>query len=198
VATSKQEAQWVLRAQCHDREALELLLRSVQPALHRYLARLVSASSADDVLQEVLIILCRKLTWLEAPELFRPWAYRIASRAAFRHLKKERNWSSQLRDEVVLEEVEAPEPSPSAELLPELLSSDALSPASRAVLALHFQEELSCIRFHYRGARGQRNIGSQRARAGHGNHLRNVHGWSLHLWNHALHLAYDQTSFKGD
>ena len=62
MATSKQEAQWVLRAQCNDREALELLLRGVQPALHRYLFRLVGGSSADDVLQEVLIILCRKLT----------------------------------------------------------------------------------------------------------------------------------------
>jgi RNA polymerase sigma-70 factor (ECF subfamily) len=143
VATSKQEAQWVLRAQCHDREALESLLRSVQPALHRYLTRLVSTSSADDVLQEVLLILCRKLTWLEAPELFRAWAYRIASRAAFRHLKKERRWSGQLHDETVLEEVQAPQPPPSAELMSELLSSDVLSPASRAVLALHFQEELS-------------------------------------------------------
>ncbi|MGD0966117.1 MAG: hypothetical protein ABSA57_19720, partial [Candidatus Acidiferrales bacterium] len=69
MATSRQEAQWVLRAQCHDREALELLLRSVQAPLRRYLSRLVGASSADDVLQEVLIILSRKLTWLEAPEL---------------------------------------------------------------------------------------------------------------------------------
>jgi RNA polymerase sigma-70 factor (ECF subfamily) len=143
VATSRQEAQWVLRAQCHDREALELLLRSVQAPLRRYLSRLVGASSADDVLQEVLIILSRKLTWLEAPELFRAWAYRVASRAAFRHLKKEKRWSEQLRDQFAREDVVAPELSPPAELVPELLNSGALSPASRAVLALHFQEELS-------------------------------------------------------
>ena len=31
MGTSRQEKQWVLRAQCHDREALEELLRSVQP-----------------------------------------------------------------------------------------------------------------------------------------------------------------------
>jgi RNA polymerase sigma-70 factor (ECF subfamily) len=143
VATSRQEAQWVLRAQCHDREALELLLRSVQASLHRYLIRLVGASSADDVLQEVLIILCRKLKWLEAPEFFRTWAYRVASRAAFRHLKKEKRWSDQLRDQSTLEEIAAPVLSPPAKLLAELLNSDVLSPASRAVLALHFQEELS-------------------------------------------------------
>ncbi len=108
MATSRQEAQWVLRAQCDDREALELLLRSVQPALHRYLLGLVGASSADDVMQEVFIILCHKLAWLDAPELFRPWAYRIASRVAFRHLKKERRWSEQVRDESVLEELATP------------------------------------------------------------------------------------------
>jgi RNA polymerase sigma-70 factor (ECF subfamily) len=143
VATSKQEAQWVLRAQCDDRDALELLLRSVQSSLYRYLIRLVGASSADDVLQEVLIILCRKLTWLEAPDFFRAWAYRVASRAAFRHLKKEKRWSEQVRDPSALEEIAAPVLSPPAELLAELLNSDVLSPASRAVLLLHFQEELS-------------------------------------------------------
>jgi RNA polymerase sigma-70 factor, ECF subfamily len=143
LATSKQEAQWVLRAQCNDREALELLLRNVQPSLHRYLSRLVGASSADDVLQDVLIIVCRKLKWLQTPEFFRAWAYRVASRAAFRHLKKEKRWSDRLREEVVLDEMPAPEVSVPVEILPALLCSDSLTPASRAVLALHFQEELS-------------------------------------------------------
>lgn len=39
--------------------------------------------------------------------------------------------------------IAAPHAPPSNELLQELLTSDALSPASRAVLVLHFQEELS-------------------------------------------------------
>ena len=142
MATSRQEAQWVLRAQCGDREALELLLRSVQLLLRRYLMRLVGTSSADDVLQEVLILISRKLKWLEAPEAFRPWAYRIASREAFRQLRKEKRRSEQVRDEAVLEDVPAAESVLPPELLPELLKSEALSPASRAVLSLHFQEEL--------------------------------------------------------
>lgn len=143
MATSRQEAQWVLRAQCNDREALELLLRSVQASLHRYLCGLVGISAADDVLQEVLTIVCRKLAWLRTPELFRPWAYRIASRAAFRHLQREQRWSDQVRDESVLEEIPAPESPLPPQLLRELVDSDALRPASRAVLILHFQEELS-------------------------------------------------------
>ena len=143
MATSRQEAQWVLRAQCGDREALELLLRGVQLPLRRYLMRLVGSSSADDVLQETLILVSRKLKWLDAPEAFRPWAYRIASRAAFRQLRKEKRWSEQVRDEAVLDDLPAAESAVPPELVPELLKSEALSPASRAVLALHFQEELS-------------------------------------------------------
>jgi len=49
------ESLWVLRAQYGDREALELLLRSVQPSLQRYLSGLVGSAHADDVLQEVLV-----------------------------------------------------------------------------------------------------------------------------------------------
>lgn len=71
----------MLQAQFDDREALELLLRAVQPALRRYLAGLVGEADADDVLQEVLVIVYRRLRDLENPELLRPWAFRIASRA---------------------------------------------------------------------------------------------------------------------
>ena len=143
MGTSKQEAQWVLRAQCDDRDALELLLRSVQPGLHRYLCGLVGPFHADDVLQDCLVIVARKLAWLEHPDLFRPWAFRIASRRAFRHLKKQRRWFEQPVDASELEAVAAPDLHPSDELLRELLSMDGISPASRAVLALHFQEEMS-------------------------------------------------------
>jgi RNA polymerase sigma-70 factor (ECF subfamily) len=139
VGTSRQEAQWVLRAQCSDRDALDLLLRSIQPSLHRYLCGLVGATHADDVLQDVLIVVARKLVWLHEPELLRPWAFRIASRAGFKHLKRERRWSG---DDAELEDVAAPDPLPPDELLRELPTMDGISPASRAVLVLHFQEEM--------------------------------------------------------
>ena len=143
MVTSRQEALWVLRAQCDDREALQLLLRSVQPMLYRYLCSMVGASSADDALQDVLIVLYRKLGSLHAPELFRAWAYRVACRAAFRYLRKDKHWSEQVRDESVLAGVPTPELAPSSDLLQEVLNMNEISPACRAVLILHFQEELS-------------------------------------------------------
>lgn len=144
MVTSKHEALWVLRAQCNDREALESLLRSVQPTLHRYLVGLVGPSGADDLLQDVLIVICRKLPWLRVPELFRHWAYRIASRIAFRHLKEQRRNPEHAQDEsAALEQLEVPPVAPSAETLEGLLNADCLSPATRAVLVLHFQQEMT-------------------------------------------------------
>jgi len=135
--------QWVLRAQCNDREALEALLRNVQPSLRRYLSGLAGATDADDLLQDVLVIVVRRLGSLDDPKLFRPWLFRIASREAFRHLKKRRLWQGRHEEDAELDDLPLPERRPSGELLRELLASDAISPASRAVLILHFQEELS-------------------------------------------------------
>jgi RNA polymerase sigma-70 factor, ECF subfamily len=140
--TSIELAQWVLRAQCGDRDALELVLRTVQPPLRRYVAGLVGADDADDILQDVLLIVSRKLYWLEQPELFRAWAFRIASRTAFRYLKKRKRWLESTVERTWLDDLAAPEgPAPDDTIL-QLLDSPALTPASRAVLVLHFREEM--------------------------------------------------------
>src|SRR5215813_853813 len=117
MATPTQEAQWVLRAQCGDREALELLLRSIYPSMLRYLQGLVGGSHAEDVLQDVLLVVTRKLGWLVEPNLLRPWAFRIASRTGFKHLKRERRWSG---DDAGLDDLAAPEPASPSELLASL------------------------------------------------------------------------------
>jgi RNA polymerase sigma-70 factor, ECF subfamily len=142
LATPIHESAWVARAQCGDREALELLLRSAQPGLHRYVSRVVGATDADDVVQNVLVTIARKLTWLAEPRLFRSWMFRIASRQAFAHIRRERRRAEDPLDEEIQAGIAAPVP-PSDELLRELLDSDRLTPTSRAVLVLHFQEELS-------------------------------------------------------
>ena len=78
----------MLRAQLGDREAIESLLRSVQPMLTRYVRAIVGASAAEDVTQEVMVTIFRKLWTLSSPDLFRPWMFRVAGRAAFHYLKK--------------------------------------------------------------------------------------------------------------
>ena len=144
MTTSTQDAQWVLRAQCRDREALEQLLRAVQPSLQRYLVRLVGTQTADDLLQDVFITICRKLAWLRDPKLFRPWMFRIASRAAFRYLKRTRRRLEDPIDDTVMEWAVVPDVRlPEGGDLRQLLGNDKLSPPSRAVLVLHFEEEMT-------------------------------------------------------
>ena len=106
---AKQEIFLVLRAQAGDREALDELLKLVQEPLYRYIVNLVSSRAlAEDILQEVFILIYRKLSWLREPEVFRPWAYRIATREAFKQLKRERRWMDSSVDETALEEMPAP------------------------------------------------------------------------------------------
>lgn len=146
-ATSEREVYWVLRAQSGDAEAFDSLLSTVQMPLYRYIFSLVREQHlAEDILQEVFIRIYRKIGWLREPELFRSWAYQIATREAFRHLKRERKWSEQVRDETTLKMVPVlPSREEFAaelvERLPRLIA--ILSPASRAVIELYYLHEMS-------------------------------------------------------
>ncbi len=135
--------QWlVLKAQAGDREALDALLTRMQGPLFRYLrAVLGDATLAEDVLQEVLFTIYRKLDWLRDPALFEPWAFRIASRAAFRKLKKTRRLHEEPLPPDLPAEVVPDEHEPLLEALPAHI--DALSPASRAVLTLHYTQSMT-------------------------------------------------------
>lgn len=137
----------VLRSQTGARDAFDELLKRIQQPLFRYIYRTTGDHAlAEDVLQEVFIIIYRKLLWMENPKLFRAWAYRIASRETFRRLKTERRWSEQIRDEAVLEKIsgdereEVFEPELTAKI-PDLLAE--ISPAARPVIILHYLEEMS-------------------------------------------------------
>jgi RNA polymerase sigma-70 factor, ECF subfamily len=143
MTASIQEMQWVLRAQCQDREAIEALLRAVQPALRRYLTGLAGPDDADDLMQDVLLIVVRRLGSLDDPKLFRPWLFRIASREAFRHIRKRRLWQGRHDEDAEIEELAMQDPPPSGETLQQLLATNTLSPGNRAVLILHFEQELS-------------------------------------------------------
>lgn len=132
----------VLLAQTGDRAALEQLLHEIYAPLRRYITRLAGAGLADDILQETALQIFRKLPFLREPAVFRPWTFRIASRIAFSQLKRARRW----------EPLDAAPPEslttlafslgePPDEGFLDLL--DRVSPASRAVLLLHYQHGLS-------------------------------------------------------
>jgi RNA polymerase sigma-70 factor (ECF subfamily) len=140
-----EETLWVLRAQTGDITALESLLARVEAPLFRYVATLVGEPDrAADVLQDTFVRIWRKLGWLRDPSLFRPWAYRIASREALRSLSRDRPWSDRA-DERELEALAASEPLTVDPGLRERLAGfvDALPPASRAVILLVYFEDFT-------------------------------------------------------
>jgi len=131
----------VLLAQAGDRGALEELLREAYGPLRRYITHLAGASLADDVLQETSLQIFRKLPYLREPAVFRAWTFRIASRIAFAQLQRARRW--QPLEEAPPEQLttfdaglgEAPDEG-------FLMLLEHVSPASRAVLLLRYQEDL--------------------------------------------------------
>ena len=132
----------VLLAQAGDRVALEQLLRDAYAPLQRYITYLAGSALVDDILQETSLQICRKLPFLREPAVFRPWMFRIASRIAFSHLKHARRW--QPLDDAPLEQLTTFDPGlgepPDAGFLNLL---DHVSPASRAVLLLRYQHDLT-------------------------------------------------------
>jgi RNA polymerase sigma-70 factor (ECF subfamily) len=146
--STRQEIRWVVRAQSGDAEALDMLLGGIQEPLYRYITRLVGdCHFAQDILQDVFVLIIRKLYWLREPKVFRPWVYRIASRQALRLLNRERRLWKRTEDDARLPSVaddESQEATADPELLqrlPEMVGE--LSPASRAVLSLHYFEGMT-------------------------------------------------------
>ena len=132
----------VLKAQAGDGDALNELLREIYPPLLRFVTRMAGdRPAAEDILQDTMLIIARKLQWLDRPDAFRPWAYRIAARTAMKSLRRQRRRFLAIDHDADVEAVHAPIVEPAPDLLaqlPDLVAS--VSPASRAVLVLHFLE----------------------------------------------------------
>ena len=165
----------VLRSQADDREALGSLLQSVQAALFRYIAHLVGPDAADDVLQDVFLEICRHIRALHEPEFFRAWAYRIATRASFSCIQRRRLWLTRHDEEVELDALPAGGEADKALLAHEIQPLlEWASPASRAILALHYLEGLT---IHEVAAVLQLSEGTVKSRLAYGlNSLRRATG----------------------
>lgn len=136
----------VVRAALGDRSALDLLLRTIQQPLFDHIAFVVhDRDAAADVLQDVLLNVSRSLIQLHDPSLFRAWSFRIATRAAVRHLRRSRRVDVIALDQAAdMPMGEAEEPPFDPDLIAALRSQIAELPAaSQIVVRLRYLEELS-------------------------------------------------------
>ncbi len=114
--------------------------------LHQHIRGILrNEDAAADVLQEVLVIICRKLGTVRELQWVRAWAYRVATREAVRALGRERRARTDpLEDWPDLPAPAPEEPVVEAELLAELARRlDALPPAAQIVLRLRYLQELT-------------------------------------------------------
>ena len=136
----------ILRAQSGDIKALDELLRSVERPLFRLVHRIVCHQEvAEDVLQDVFILICRNLTFLRDPEHFLSWAYRIAARQATRRARRESRTPVGLDDRALAQLPDPDVPDPLREVMKDRLPAlvNQIPPAGRAVLALHYLDDLT-------------------------------------------------------
>jgi RNA polymerase sigma-70 factor (ECF subfamily) len=124
--------------------AFEKLLMRMHKPLRGYVTKMVGESMAEDILQEISLRIYQQIRFLREPKAFQAWAYRIATRIALVHLKREKRWRKLETDSDVINAISTITSSNHDELESELLSMvDRVSPASRAVLLLHYQQHLS-------------------------------------------------------
>ncbi len=136
------------RAQLGDRPALEALLRELQRPLLEHVRAIVRDDDlASDVLQEVLLIICRRLHTVRETEWIRAWAYRIATREAVRAVRRARREEGSLVDLEDLPPAEEPDiagAGPTDDQLAELPSRLAmLPPRAQLVLRMHYLQSFT-------------------------------------------------------
>lgn len=138
---SADESWLVLRAQAGSRPHLERLVVTAHGFLRGRLAPLFDEpADAEDVLQDVLFTICRRLGTLNDVRLFRPWAHRIALRAAWKAINRRRR-ERQREEPIDLDALSAAVPDPPDGDLIAMLQQ--VSPASRVVLTLHYLDGLT-------------------------------------------------------
>jgi RNA polymerase sigma-70 factor (ECF subfamily) len=127
-----------------DVAAFEKLLARLHRPLRSYVTRMVGVLLAEDVLQEISLKIYRQVKHLREPKAFRAWVYRIATRIALVHLKREKRQQTFEAELEVINVVPAFTLQEQQELDSGFLDLvDQVSPASRAVLLLHYQQHLS-------------------------------------------------------
>lgn len=134
--------QWMRAAQGGDREAYEALLRALLPLLRRFTRRRVSdPEAAEDVVQDVLLLIHRARHTYRPERAFAPWWRTIARNAAIDYYRKRGRRTGR---ELPIEDFEIAderEPDTPQSLAPELQEALETLPASQrqAVELIHLQ-----------------------------------------------------------
>lgn len=142
------DVQLVARAQSGDPAALEALLGQLAPAVHRFGLRMCRhADDADDVLQDTLLEIARRLPQFEGRSSLSTWAFTIARTACSRRRRGLKNQPFVAEDAAAEAALDAPSPEDVAvaqDLSARLSAAlDTLPEEAREVLLLRDVEGLT-------------------------------------------------------
>jgi RNA polymerase sigma-70 factor (ECF subfamily) len=136
----------VLAAQAGDRAAIEHVLESLAPIVTRRVASLIWRDpDIDDLVQDVLFTVWRKLPWLRDARLVVPWTLRIAARRVWRHTARERRGAAVralFSRELAASPRAARDPGFDVDVAKALEAIPDVSPSSRVILTLHYVDGL--------------------------------------------------------
>jgi RNA polymerase sigma-70 factor (ECF subfamily) len=138
----------IARAKAGDRAALEEVLASVAPAIHRFGLRMCrTAHDADDVLQDTLVSVTKHLAEFEGRSSLTSWVFTLARTACSRRRRGLKNAPALSDDALVSSADGAPSPEARAadqELVTALSAAlDSLTDDYREVILLRDVEGLS-------------------------------------------------------
>ena len=139
------ESVLVALAQSRDLAAFHELVSLYQGRLTYYVRRLIGCThETEDVVQELWIVVYRRLATLRTPEAFRVWLFKIAHDVAVSYLRRVSRvpepMSSEIEHSDVIDSWDEFEAMENAELVHRTLES--LSHEHREVLTLRFLEQM--------------------------------------------------------
>jgi len=148
------EHDYLIQAQAGDYDAFDLLHLSLEPALLRFVRRLVGDEHlAEDIVQETFITLYKHLDDIHPPEKLRPFLFRVARNKAYDVLRRGGRYDMVSLDDEPLElrvSFHADKSQPPDEIAHWLLlylevqeAIDKLPEHHRQTLILYCEEELS-------------------------------------------------------
>jgi len=134
----------VLRCQTGDAAAFEELFERFQPRLRYFLRRLdQTRTDTDDLLQDIWLIVLRKIMKLRDPTAFPIWLYKIARNRVYRKSQQKR-WVTPMPQEELPSPIEDNELSFGANLANKVHKAlTRIQPYHREVLTLYFLEQMS-------------------------------------------------------
>jgi RNA polymerase sigma-70 factor (ECF subfamily) len=132
----------VVRCQAQAEDALAELIARYSPRIRFFLRKMSGDDLADDLLQDVWLVVIARMSKLRDPGAFSAWIYRIARDKAYAQLSRKRLPAVAIDEHLSEEIVEADDEWCAEDVTAVRAALDRLAPEHREVILLRFVEDM--------------------------------------------------------